>query len=89
MFRALGGQGLRAATRREPKPYAGRVAVYAKLGTGPGLHVWLAPKKAEGLHVGQCLKVYLGPERFSRPAPVRIDGVRDTANGKMWVMEFF
>lgn len=74
---------------REPKPYAGRVAVYAKLGTGPGRYVWLPPKKAGALALGQKLQVYMGPGRFSRKAGVLVDGVRDTGNGRMWVMELF
>lgn len=72
-----------------PKPYAGRVPVYVKLGTGPGIHVWLPPKRAERLALGQRIKVYLGPERYSRATGVLVDGVRDTPNGRMWLMQFF
>lgn len=87
LWRALAS--LQPARRKPPAPYAGRVPVYVKLGTGPGMHVWLPPKKAAKLALGQKLQVYLGPDRFSRKAGVLVDGVRDTANGRMWVMELF
>lgn len=74
---------------KDAKPYAGRVPVYVKLGTGPGLYVWIPPKKAEALAVGQKLQVYLGPGRFSRKAGVLVDSVRDSSNGPMWVMALF
>ncbi len=73
----------------DPKPYAGRVPVYCKLGTGPGMHVWVPPKKAAALAVGQKLQVYLGPFRYSRKAGVLVDGFRETGNGPMWVLDLF
>ena len=77
------------ANKPTPQPYAGRVPVYVKLGTGPGRYVWLPPGKAQRLAVGQKLQVYMGPDRFSRKAGVLVDGVHETGNGRMWVMELF
>lgn len=95
LFKALGGVWsppvtvtISEAPRKAPKPYAGRVPVYVKLGTGPGVHVWMPPGRAAALAVGQRLHVYLGPERFSKPCGVLVDGVRETANGSMWLMQF-
>lgn len=85
------GTLLRLAEMERPsaKPYAGRVAVYVKWGTGPGVHVWLPPGKAARLAVGQKLQVYTGPDKYSRKAGVLVREVRETGNGRMWVMELF